>query len=226
MIKTFVFDFNGTMFFDAEIQYESWRQFLLTTFNKTMTMNDFQQHIAGRNNHHTFNYFANKDLNDDDIRRLSAAKEKIYRQLCLDQPDKFHLVSGLAAFLDKAVASDRRVNIATASEKGNVQFFFKHLHLDKWFNPELVVINDGTLPGKPAPDMFLKAIRQVGGVPESAAVFEDSPSGIQAANNGKVAQTVLVVDPNFSRPNFKDETRIDQEVTTYADVLNVNSLWS
>jgi len=150
----------------------------------------------------------------------------MYRQFCLDQPEKCHLVSGLAAFLDKAVATNRRVNIATASEKENVQFFFDHLHLDKWFDSELVVINDGTLPGKPAPDMFLKAIRQVGGVPESSAVFEDSPSGIQAANNGQVAQTVLVVDPDFSKPSFKDETRINREIINYDDVLTTNSLWS
>lgn len=214
------------MFFDAEIQYESWRQFLLTTFDQPMTMNDFQHHIAGRNNRHTFNYFANENLNDDEIKRLSTEKEKMYRQFCLDQPEKFHLVSGLAAFLDKAVATNRRVNIATASEKENVQFFFDHLHLDKWFDSELVVINDGTLPGKPAPDMFLKAIHQVGGVPESSAVFEDSPSGIQAANNGQVAQTVLVVDPDFSKPSFKDETRINREIINYDDVLTTNSLWS
>ena len=224
MVETFVFDFNGTMIFDAELQYESWERVLETTFKKKITKSDFQHHVAGRNNRYTFNYFSEESLSNDDIRSLSATKESLYRKICLDRPDKFHLVSGLTDFLDRAVVAKKKLNIATASEKENVQFFFEYLNLAKWFNSDLVVINDGTLPGKPAPDMFLKAIHQVGGVPASSVIFEDSPSGIRAANNGRVAQTILVVDPDFSEPNFEDDIKISNKITTYGDLLTESSL--
>lgn len=218
MSQTLVFDFNGTMIFDTELQYVAWQEILEESFNRQMTASEFQTHVAGRNNRHTFDFFADEPLRDEDIRALSEQKEVRYRQICLKRPDKFCLVPGLASFLDRAVVANRHLNIATASESENVAFFFAHLGLGKWFDSQLVVGNDGSLPGKPAPDMFLKAIANVGGMPNTSAIFEDSPSGIQAANRGQVAQTFLVVDPEFGEPQFNDTVNITQKITSYEDV--------
>jgi beta-phosphoglucomutase-like phosphatase (HAD superfamily) len=40
------------------------------------------------------------------------------------------------------------------------------------------------LPGKPAPDKFLKAAQQLGVEPERAVVVEDAISGVQAGRAG------------------------------------------
>ena len=49
------------------------------------------------------------------------------------------------------------------------------------------------LPGKPAPDIFLEAARQLGVEPACAIVVEDAISGVEAGNAGKFG-TVIGVD--------------------------------
>ncbi|ETY72815.1 beta-phosphoglucomutase [Lactiplantibacillus fabifermentans T30PCM01] len=215
MLNTYIFDFNGTMIFDAELQQQSWSAILKQSFNHVMTNAEFQTAVAGRNNQYTFDYFADTPLTTAEVTDLSAAKEQLYRDICLKRPDKFQLVAGLAGFLTTKQADGAKLNIATASEAENVDFFFDHLQLGQWFDRKQVVINDGQLPGKPAPDMFLTAMTRVHGDRAHTAIFEDSPSGLLAANHAQVSQTVLVHDPNTTPITIPVDVTVDQRITTY-----------
>jgi beta-phosphoglucomutase-like phosphatase (HAD superfamily) len=62
-----------------------------------------------------------------------------------------------------------------------VDFFFEYLELGRWFARQQVVCDDDTFPGKPAPDMYLRAVRNLGLEPAACVVVEDASSGIQAA---------------------------------------------
>jgi beta-phosphoglucomutase-like phosphatase (HAD superfamily) len=46
------------------------------------------------------------------------------------------------------------------------------------------VVEEQKLPGKPAPDTYLKAAELLGVSPERAVVVEDALSGVQAGRNG------------------------------------------
>ena len=48
------------------------------------------------------------------------------------------------------------------------------------------------LKGKPAPDTFLAAARDLGVAPDHAAVFEDALAGVEAGHAGHFALTVGV----------------------------------
>lgn len=215
MINSLIFDFNGTMFFDAAIQKDAWGQFLKESFNLKMTESEFQHHIAGRNNRYTFEYYAQRPITDAELATMSAAKEKIYCELCLSQPADFQLAPGLAGFLDDCHAQGIKLNIATASERPNVAFFFKYLNLARWFDIDQVALNDFSLPGKPAPDIFLKAIANVGASQAESAIFEDSVSGIQAANRAQAGQVVLVVDPQTPPISLPTDLRVDHQISDY-----------
>jgi hypothetical protein len=47
-----------------------------------------------------------------------------------------------------------------------------------------VLAKQEQLKGKPAPDTFLAAARELGVVPTQAAVFEDAPAGVEAGRSG------------------------------------------
>ncbi|CAJ1197272.1 HAD family hydrolase [Companilactobacillus nantensis] len=218
MIKAMIFDFNGTMIFDGGIQKDSWRAFLKQQFNRNMTEVEFAQHIAGRNNRHTFEYYLQRRLSDSELADISEQKEQMYRAECLRRVNEFQLVAGLPEFLDKCLKKQIQVNIATASEASNVDFFFEQLQLDRWFDRQKVALNDGNLAGKPAPDIFLHAMKNVGVNSEHSAIFEDSVSGIQAANNAQAGKVILVEDAKLASIKIPGDLRIDQMINDYQNL--------
>ena len=197
-----IFDFNGTMFFDEKFQEMSWREFIQNRIGREITKKEFEEYIHGRNADFTMQYFFKKSFSRDEIWTLEEEKESIYRELCLKSP-AFCLAKGLPEFLDELTAQKVPFTIATASGCTNVKFFFKYLGLDKWFDMDKVVYNDGTLAGKPEPDFYLRAAEKLKAEIGSCIVFEDSQSGIEAARRAKAGGIIKVVSMRDSKA---DET--------------------
>jgi beta-phosphoglucomutase-like phosphatase (HAD superfamily) len=91
--------------------------------------------------------------------------------------------------------------IATASGRTNLDFFTERLKLDRWFDPAGFVWDDGTLPGKPAPDVYLMACRNLGLEPASCVVVEDSISGLKSAREAGIGH-VVALGPAVNRERF------------------------
>lgn len=209
-----IFDFNGTMFFDSEIQETAWREYLNKKIGRYVTDEEFKKHIHGVNAIDTFKYFLDKDIEKEEVDNLEEEKEEIYRKLCLESPN-FKLADGLEDILNELKAKEIPMTIATASNFNNVKFFFDHLNLDKWFDLDKVVLNDGTLPGKPNPDLFIKAAENINVPIENCIILEDSLSGIQAAKNAK-AKKIIGVN-STSNDKVLKENNIDYVIKNFKD---------
>lgn len=157
-----IFDFNGTLFFDSDKQEESWEIISMRLRGRAFGKQEMQRRMHGRSGKSIFEYLLERDVPDDEVLRLMAEKEEIYRELCLKDRERFHLAPGAVELLDWI--KERRIprTIATASEIVNVTFFIRSFGLERWFDPEKIVYDDGTLPGKPNPDIYLKAARTIG----------------------------------------------------------------
>lgn len=186
-----IFDFNGTMFFDEWFQEQSWKQFIRQKGKDTISEEDFQKYIHGVNADISLAYILGRDLTRDEVLALEEEKEVLYRELCLKSTD-FKLAEGLTDFLDSLKEKQIPMTIATASGYNNVRFFFKELHLDRWFHFDKVVYNDGSFKGKPNPDIFLKASQKLHIPITDCIVFEDSRSGIEAAKRAKAKKVIGV----------------------------------
>lgn len=209
-----IFDFNGTMFFDEAFQEMSWRKFVSQKIGRAITDEEFQTYIHGRNTDVSLPYFLNRPLSRQEIETLEEEKEQIYRDLCL-KSDDFRLADGLIDLLDRLKQMGVPMTIATASGWNNVKFFFDHLDLDRWFDLDRVVYNDGTIPGKPEPDLYLLAAAKLQVDIHDCVVFEDSVSGIESAKRagaGKIIQVDSMKHSNISRSVtgvIQDYRRID-----------------
>ena len=64
--------------------------------------------------------------------------------------------------------------------------------MDRWFDPRRIVYDDGTFPGKPAPDIYLRAAERIGLSPSRCIVAEDARSGIEAARRAGAGIIVAV----------------------------------
>ena len=176
-----IFDFNGTLFFDSDKQEEAWRVISLRMRGREFTKQEMLERMHGCSGKSIFEYLLGRSISYEEEVRLMAEKEEIYRELCLKDRDRFHLAPGADTLLDWLCAQEIPHTIATASEIVNVRFFRECFGLDRWFDPAAIVYDDGTHPGKPHPDIYLKAAAKIGLSPERCIVVEDARSGIESA---------------------------------------------
>ncbi|MDO4582793.1 MAG: HAD family phosphatase [Planctomycetia bacterium] len=196
-----VFDFNGTLFWDTPQHNEAWFRFC-DRYGIPLSAETMFRKYHGKNNEMILADMFEGRLSPEEIEDYSQRKELLYQEICLRQG--MELAPGAEAFLDFLKERNVPFTIATASIPLNVQFYFEKFQLSRWFDYDRVILNDGTLPGKPNPEVYLQAIRMLGETPEKVLVFEDSPTGISAALNAGIQHLILVNSNNddYSRWNF------------------------
>lgn len=194
-IEGVIFDFNGTLFWDGDKNEAAWRAFALRHAGRTITDEQFLD-LHGRPNREWIAFLLGYMPTDPaDVLALAEEKEVIYRKMCLDDPTGFCLAPGAQALLAQLVEKGIPHGIATSAEIDNVNFYFEHMGLDRYFDRKWVVYNDHSLPGKPKPDFYQAAARAIGLAPEQCAVVEDAPIGVLAAHNAGVGRVVGIVPP-------------------------------
>jgi beta-phosphoglucomutase-like phosphatase (HAD superfamily) len=195
-----IFDFNGVLWWDNDLQELAWQQFAGQVRGEPLSAEELAVHIHGRTNGHTLSYLAGRALSASEVKELAEKKESLYRRLCLDQGPSFRLSPGATDLLDFLIAQRVPHTIATASGRANIEFFVERLHLDRWFDVTRLVYDDGSRPGKPAPDIYRQAAHNLALRAADCVVVEDSRSGIQAAQAAGIGHVVaLGPDHNHAR---------------------------
>lgn len=212
-VKGIIFDFNGTMIYDSPIHRGVWMDFI-PEHGGVLTEEGFDKRILGRDNAHILVDFFG-ELSEEQIARMTYEKEAEYRRRCVNDP-RFRLVDGLEAFLDRLKAAGIPMTIATGSERLNVEFYFssEKLGLERWFDFGKVVYDDCTFPGKPNPDIFLKAAEKLGIPCGECMIFEDSYSGIIAAHRAG-AKYIVALGEGVSAGKFTDAGGVDAAVENF-----------
>lgn len=218
-VRGCIFDFNGTLLFDTPAHADAWRAFLLEE-GVAVTDADIQKHIQGRPNPDILRHFLG-ELTDQEILTCSKRKEEKYRAVCLQKNDWFRLVDGVPEMFDRLWAEGVPFTIATSSQWDNVSFYFEHLGLDRWFTPETLVFDDGKMRGKPAPDIYLRAMALIGCRPDECAVFEDSLSGIQAGRAAG-AGWIIAVDSDLDREKLLRVEGVSRVISNFTGALADN----
>lgn len=190
--KGIIFDFNGVLWWDTQLQTFAWKQFSEQIRGRPFSSEEITVHVHGRNNQHTIEYLTGNSVTGENLERLTQQKESVYRRLCLKQKSDFKLSPGAIELLNYLVLHDIAHTIATASEKTNLDFFIAQLSLQKWFDLNKIVYDNGHIPGKPAPDIYLEAANRLELRPSQCVVVEDSQSGIEAAQAAGVGYIIAI----------------------------------
>ena len=177
--KGVIFDFNGTLFFDSEKHLMAWGRMAKELRGYGTTPEEMQQHFYGVPNNKAIEYIFQKECDEAELNKYSQLKEAYYREFCKEDPEMFHLVAGAHELFDALKAQGIPFTIASASIKPNIDFFVESFELEKWFDSEKIIYDDGSYANKKA--MFLDAAKVIGVPMEECIVFEDSESGIRDA---------------------------------------------
>ena len=173
MIRAIITDFDGTLVdtFDANFHAyeESFR------LNGLMITHSQYRDCFGLR----FDAFMQQmGVSDDDLKsRIKKEKARAYpsyfSSLIPNEP--------LIAFIRKARLSGVKTAIASTAQRENLMNVLNYLQLADLFDE--IIAGMGVKQGKPAPEIYLKAMAILKVSPEETLIFEDSEVGLQAAES-------------------------------------------
>jgi len=176
-----VFDFNGTLLWDMDLHEEVWHECARTHLGRDLTQDEWVHGVVGRTNAEIWPFLLGHEPDAAEVHRLSEEKEAAYRQLLLSMPDRVKLVDGAVELFELCLSKGIKIAIGTAAGQTNKDFYVETFGLHRWFQPEHIVYDDGTMPGKPDPALFATAMKRLGADPARTIVVEDGILGIRAA---------------------------------------------
>lgn len=215
-----LFDFNGTLFFDNSLNDQAWNQLARQLRGFPFSEEEQRSFVRGKSNAAAVRRILGKDTSDTDCAKYSEQKEEIYLSLCrnLQAQGRLSLAPGAAEFLDAAKALGYPVNIATSAQPGNVDYYFSAFGLDRWFDREKVSCLLPGIPGKPAPDLYLRAAAAMGVDAKDCWVLEDAASGIQSAKNAGAAKIIAIGEGEEARQILRDNPLVEQVISDFREV--------
>jgi HAD superfamily hydrolase (TIGR01509 family) len=199
-----IFDFNGVLWWDHALVEIGWQRTAMELRGREFSPEEFARVVHGCNGRDTLEYLAGCKLEETEVRRLIDDQEVGYRERCLQAGKNFRLSPGAEELLDFLRARNIPRTIATASEKMNVDFFVERLGLAKWFDPSLIVCDNGILRSKPAPDFYLQAAANLKLEPARCVVVEDAFSGMRAARAAGIGFVVALGYSSLEEAGLKE----------------------
>ena len=168
-----IWDLDGVLVDSARFHYEAFRQ-LMQEMGKDLGEAEFRRLFGLRNE--TILRELSGELSPSEMGALATRKEEIFRGRIAGRvrplPGAKDLVSRLsAAGIPQAIAS--------STPRANIELILRSLGLARAF--AAVVGEEDVWVGKPDPEGFLTAARQLGVPPEGCVVLEDAPEGLAAA---------------------------------------------
>lgn len=208
-IKAILFDMDGLLL-DTESIYTEVTQMIVGRYGKVFDWS-VKSHMIGRDSYDAASYL---------VKALELPFEPEFyleeRNALLDERFPFAKPKAGAPELIQAL-STRNIPIAVATSSNEHHFKLKTSNHQEWFKyfDTIVTSNHPAVKkAKPAPDIFLTAAKTLGYAAKDCLVFEDAPSGVEAANAAGM-QVIAVPDPNMSHDAFRDATAIMDSLTEF-----------
>ncbi len=209
IVKGIIFDLNGTMVDDMMIHHRAWRQ-TLANLGLTMTLEEVKEKVHGVNEEIIARLFPGR-FSRDQIKKIAYAKESEYRQIF--RPD-LRLLDGLAELIGHLNEMSIPKGIGTAAPKENLDFVLDGLNLREVFP---VSFHSGDVnKGKPDPEVFQKVADGIGVPVEECLIFEDSPTGAEAAR--RAGATVIIITTTHNEEEFRQFPNVIHMAPDFTDM--------
>lgn len=180
-MKGIIFDFNGTLFLDTPKHEMAWRRYAKEELGIEVSKETYYRYFHGSTNPLIYEQLYKKPIPPELIGTFGEEKERLYREECIKDKENLEFAKGAYELLDFLEENNIPHAIATSSEIGNVNFFRELFPLDKWFGGGRIIYDDGTVRGKPHPDLYLKAGEKLGVPMKDLIIVEDACAGVKAA---------------------------------------------
>jgi HAD superfamily hydrolase (TIGR01509 family) len=176
IFSTAIFDMDGTLFDSERIALDCW-QATFREFGVQVPREELEQVIGvdGKGTREFLSRFVPTGFGFDDLMLHARAIRKVY----IDQhglPMKPGAVELLSFLRDRGT----KLGLATTTHAERTLENLNAANIADYF--QVVVCGDQVERCKPFPDIYLKALADLGAAPDEAIALEDSVHGIQAAH--------------------------------------------
>lgn len=186
MYKAYLFDLNGTMINDMDYHIRSWHK-ILNDLGAGITVEQMKQECYGKNHELLERMFPGR-FSEEEKNSMSLEKEKQYQQ---QFKPHLELLPGLHRFLEQTHKEGIKMAIGSAAIMFNIDFVLDNLGIRRYF--DALVSADDVKRSKPDPETWLKCAEKLETHPKDCLVFEDSPKGVESAQNAGIDAVVLTV---------------------------------
>ena len=181
-IKAVLFDYNGTLFFDADINEIAWRNTINELTNNSIDFDEvYKEYKSVRNVIFVTEVFKMMHYPLDEEKILYWAKRKeteYYHKYCRSH-NRNSLSPGAEELLNYLTGNNIPINLCTASLIENVDFYFDYVGIGRWFDKNRIAYDDGTFKNKV--DMYRACAQRINIPIEECLVIEDSARSIKEA---------------------------------------------
>ncbi|MGD9619207.1 MAG: beta-phosphoglucomutase family hydrolase [Mycolicibacterium sp.] len=195
-IRACLFDLDGVLTDTAGVHRRAWKA-MFDEFLQARSAStgepfvpfdagaDYQTYVDGKpRNDGIRSFLASRDIAADDagVSEMGDRKNALFLQQL--RTDGVTVFEGSRRYLQAAAkAGLRRAVVSSSANTGEV---LESTGLGAYIEHRVdgVTLRTEQLPGKPAPDSFLRAAQLLGVDPAHAAVFEDALSGVAAGRAG------------------------------------------
>lgn len=177
MIKGFFFDLDGTLVDTHQANFEAYKR-ALQDFDVNITFEQFKRTIGMQARDFLPLLAPNLDVLYFD--QIAEKKAQYYKELA----HMTILNERLVAFLGTINTQHVTALITTAKQR-NATVILEHHNLKQYF--DIVVTANDVSHSKPHPEPYLLGLKKTGLQPSEVIAFEDSVSGMQAAEAARIA---------------------------------------
>jgi beta-phosphoglucomutase family hydrolase len=200
-VRACLFDMDGVLTDTASVHKRAWKAMFDDylrgrtdrPFREFDAGADYQQYVDGKTREDGVRSFlASRDITlpEDQVRELGDRKNEMFHQAVAK--DGVTVFEGSRRYLE--AVQQAGLAIAVVSSSANTQEVLHVTGLEKFVQQRVdgVTIRDEHLPGKPAPDSYLRAAQLLDVPAAQAAVFEDALAGVEAGRAGHFGAVVGV----------------------------------
>lgn len=209
-IKAVIFDLDGTLVDSMGLWKEIDIEFLGA--RGIPFQNDLQEKIEGMSFTETAVFFKEYFHLSESVEEL----KQIWNQMAeYKYRYEVQLKPGIIKFLEHLKKNNYKMGIATSNSQELIDAVNKAYHFDNYM--DCIVTSCSVKKGKPAPDVYLEAARQLQVDPEHCLVFEDIVKGIQAGKNA--GMKVCAIEDAYSADWREEKQRLsDYYIASYDEI--------
>lgn len=177
---------DGTLVDNMKYHLQAWEK-IMNEAGSDLKGEELMEQLYGKNTEVVERIFGKDRFTKDEVNDLSLQKERYYHEM---YGPHVKLLPGLKDFLQEARDRGVKLAIATAGLRMNIDFVLDRTGIRHLF--DALVSDEDVRRSKPDPETFTLAAGQLDVSPQQCLVFEDSPKGVEAAQQANMKAVVVL----------------------------------